>query len=205
MGRMFVMARNDKYTSGRRIIHEGTLLDPRDAEITGKEFKDELDLTALPGLETGFVVFGLVCALIVGILSMIGATGDHSVKNLIITFIPPLCIIAAGIYFLIRNHKTLIKLQSVSSINELEPYIEKALTKKVSSEERNAFKKEKGEQAAYNATFFCSPARLAASGDFDTPKKYMYQEFPFPVEFKQALTQIANGLPEENRILTRRQ
>ncbi|MBQ6432159.1 MAG: hypothetical protein IJJ99_09835 [Oscillospiraceae bacterium] len=196
-GQYYVIARKEEYQSGTKVQTKQTVHPARDATITGKEIKEHLKLSASSSLGFGLIIAGVVLAAIAFLLKEpMGSSTGYLVFMMLIC----LGMVIGGVYFLIKARKQASELQQASSWEQLYPYIEEALTEKVFTEEQAKRKAEMGDKGAYQAGYYCLPARLALQGQFDKAKS----SFSLAEGLKGSLKQAAAGVPEDGLALTRR-
>ena len=195
-GEYFVIARKEEYSSGSRVRIEQSVSEPRDAVITGRKIKENLSFSASPLSGIALIVIGAVIA----VLAILMKKPEAPLGNFIAPLLFAVGFEAGGIYLFAKSRRASSEIYSISSFEALEPYIEKALTDQVFSEEIEKRKKEHGDQGSGYAGYFVIPARLAAGGDLEKARS----NFGLTDNIKQQLIQTANGTSEENRRLTRR-
>lgn len=194
-GEYYITVWKEELQSGGKVQITRTIQPPRDAIITGKEIKDDLAFASSPVLGIVLTVLGLLLIAYKLLLAKPQADGAHTIGIGVILAI--ICI-AAGIYLLVKSRKAGPEISSITSMDALEPFIEKSLGKKVLGEEHSRRQKEKGE--AGRPQYFCIPARYAAQGKFDKKTG----DLGLPDEMLPQLTAAARELPEECRVLSRR-
>ena len=196
-GQYYVIARKEEYKSGGKVLTEQTVSPARDATITGKEIKEHLAYCASPTVGVFFIIAGIVLAVAEFLLRkpMNASTGYLEVAMFF-----NLGMVIGGIYLLMKARKQAPEIQHMSSWERLTPYMEKALTEKVFSEEQAKREQEMGDKGEYQAGYFCLPARLALQGQFDKAKS----NFGLMDGLKISLKQAAAGVPESGLELTRR-
>ena len=195
-GEYYLIIRKEETRTGARVQISQTIQPPKDAYITGKEIKDYLNSETSPFLGAILIVAGV---LIFVILHLLKEPMDSIVYR-IVSFVLPASVIAYGIYRVIKSQKLLTETRAISSWEKLEPHIESALSEKVYREEVKKREAELETKGSAYAGYFCIPARLPASGQFEQPNS----KGALMDHLKPTLLKMAADLPAEGLWLRRR-
>ncbi len=199
-GEHYIIVRKEETQSGSRVHVNQTLSEPREGTITGAQVKEHMQETASPVLGISLIVIGLVVDLIVFLLDLLQTDRNESRGALIVGLIIGCGIVVGGIYLAIKSIKSSPVIQSISSWEDFEPFLEKALTDKVYDEVMKARQEEMGDKGSGFAGYFCIPARHALSGDLEKAKS----NFGLMDQIKLAVANAAANLPEDSRMLVRK-
>lgn len=196
-GQYYVIAHKEEYQKGGKVSVEQTVCPARDATITGKEVKQNLESGASTGLGLGLIIAGVVLAVAEFLLRkpMESSTGFIAVAMAL-----NLLMAGAGVYLLLKARKLAGELAGISTWEELNPCIESALTEKVYLEEQKRRVEEHGEKGGGFAGYYCLPAKLALQGSLDKAKS----NFALRDDLKPVLVQSASEVPQSGLELTRR-
>lgn len=194
----FLIAHKEETRSGNRVNIEQTVRPPKEAAITGKEIKTYfLDQASS---STGLILIAVGLGIL--LLALLLKEPMHSSNGfLVLEGLIALCAAGGGVYMLVQGQKLSKALSAVTSWDELEPFVETALTEKVYADEIAARKKEHGETGAAYAGYYCIPASLASQGAFDKAKS----NFGLQEALKSAMLDALEQIPAEGRKLARKQ
>ena len=194
----FVAARKEETQSGSRVTVTQNATDPIEGTITGKQIKDALSSSASPVIGIVFIVIG---AIIAAGLFLLREPMNSSAGFLVIGLLMAAGIAGFGAAQLVKSLTSAPKIRSIASFEQLEPYIEAALTEKVYNEMIAKRKEEHQDKGAAYAGYYCIPARYAAEDKFEKAKS----NFPIAENIKALLRISAASLPPEARRLSRKQ